>query len=54
MLHGSQFLDLSSKLLLLIVAAALLNGILMNFLFFPECNRITGDCFLIQHLWGAQ
>lgn len=26
--------------------------VFMNFLFFPDCNRETRDCFLIEHLWG--
>lgn len=34
--------------------AAIFNVILINFLFFPDCNRDNRDCFVVQHLWGAK
>jgi hypothetical protein len=37
-----------------VVVAAIANVALINFMFFPECNRITRDCFLVQQLWGAK
>ena len=37
-----------------LLAFAVAEVTLINFLFFPECNRTTGDCFLIQHAWGAK
>lgn len=40
--------------LLVMMVAALVNVLVINALFFPDCNRITNDCFLIQKLWGAE
>lgn len=37
-----------------LIVAAIVDVAVINFLFFPECNRITRDCFLVQHLWGAK
>jgi hypothetical protein len=35
-----------------LIVAALFNVILINALFFPDCNRITRDCFVIDKMWG--
>lgn len=37
-----------------VMVMAIVDVALINFMFFPECNRITQDCFLVQHLWGAK
>ena len=37
-----------------LLIAALIDVALINFLLFPDCNRTTRDCFLVQHLWGAK
>lgn len=37
-----------------VMVMAIVDVALINFMFFPECNRITHDCFLVQHLWGAK
>lgn len=37
-----------------LVIAALLDVVLINVLLFPDCNRDTRDCFLVQHLWVAK
>lgn len=35
-----------------LLIVALVDVAIINFLFFPDCNRDTRDCFLVQHLWG--
>ena len=25
--------------------------LMINWLFYPECNRITNDCFLVNEMW---
>lgn len=35
-----------------IIVAAIFNVVFINALFFPDCNRITRDCFLIEKMWG--
>lgn len=37
-----------------VMVMAIVDVALINFMFFPECNRITHDCFLVQHLWGER
>lgn len=37
-----------------LVITAVADVALINFLFYPECNRETRDCFLVQHMWGQQ
>lgn len=45
---------LAGGVLACVIVAAMADVALINFMFFPECNRITHDCFLVQHLWGAK
>lgn len=37
-----------------LLIAAVFDIALINMLAYPDCNRETRDCFLVQHLWGAK
>lgn len=43
---------LISKIAFAILIAFIFNVIFINALFFPDCNRETRDCFLIEKMWG--
>ena len=40
-----------STAFLALASSTLFSIALINWLFFPMCSRVTGDCFLIQYLW---
>lgn len=33
--------------------ALIISIVFINLFFFPHCNRINRDCFVIQYAWGA-
>ncbi len=37
-----------------LLMAAIFDIALINMVAYPDCNRVTRDCFLVQHLWGAK
>jgi hypothetical protein len=39
---------------LCMIVAAILTVVFINAMFFPDCNRDTRDCFLVEKLWGAK
>jgi hypothetical protein len=49
-----KWLNALCAFFMLALVAGLINVIVINALFFPDCNRTNNDCFLIQKLWGAK
>lgn len=49
-----NWLEVAGNALACLLIVALIDVAIINFLFFPDCNRDTRDCFLVQHLWGAK
>jgi hypothetical protein len=50
----SALKEFLGRALACVIVMAIVDVAVINFMFFPECNRITHDCFLVQHLWGAK
>jgi hypothetical protein len=46
--------QLLGNIALCLLIAAIIDIAVINALFFPDCNRETRDCFMVQYLWGEK
>ncbi len=49
-----SLLEVIGNALACLLIIAIVDIALINFFAFPDCNRVTRDCFLVENLWGAK
>lgn len=49
-----SWLEVTSTTLACLLIVAIVDIALINFIAFPDCNRVTRDCLLVENLWGAK
>ena len=49
-----SLLEVTGNALACLLIVAIVDIALINFFLFPDCNRVTRDCFLVENLWGAK